>query len=152
MGDNLWSSGVVATASTGASWVDEVHNSTTASTSSSSDPAEKRLEEIKRKFHRGRILQIKHLPREVTEERSVTASIRSIKSGEKVVGCEGLVSGFLVVVVVVLTKFKWCSVLAGEFTLIRAKLWQLFNEAMEQMATRTTMIMGRRKLGKENLV
>lgn len=68
MGDNLWSSGVVATASTGASWVDEVHNSTTASTSSSSDPAEKRLEEIKRKFHRGRILQIKHLPREVTEE------------------------------------------------------------------------------------
>lgn len=57
--DNLWSSSVVATASTGASWVDEVHNS---------DPVEKRIEEIKRRFHRGRVLQIKHLPREVTEE------------------------------------------------------------------------------------
>jgi len=56
--DNLWSSGVVATASTGASWVDDVHQ----------DPAEKRFEELKRKFHRGRQLQIKHLPREVTEE------------------------------------------------------------------------------------
>ncbi len=61
MTDNLWSSGVVATASTGASWVDEVHNS-------SCDPVEKRFEDIKRKFHRGRVLQIKHLPREVTEE------------------------------------------------------------------------------------
>jgi len=58
--DNLWSSSVVATASTGASWVDEVHNN--------SDPIEKRIEDIKRKFHRGRILQIKHLPREITEE------------------------------------------------------------------------------------
>lgn len=57
--DNLWSSSVVATASTGASWVDEVH---------SSDPVEKRIEELKRKFHRGRQLQIKQLPREVTEE------------------------------------------------------------------------------------
>lgn len=52
--DNLWSSSVVATASTGASWVDEVHNS---------DSLEKRLEDLKRKFHRGRVLQIKHLPR-----------------------------------------------------------------------------------------
>lgn len=59
MSDNLWSSSVVATASTGASWVDEVH---------ASDPVEKRWEDIKRKFHRGRVLQIKHLPREVTEE------------------------------------------------------------------------------------
>ena len=60
--DNLWSSSVVATASTGNSWVEDVH----------SDPVEKRVEELKRKFHRGRQLQIKHLPREVTEEVSLT--------------------------------------------------------------------------------
>jgi hypothetical protein len=74
--ENLWSSNgvgveVVATASTGASWVDEVHNNSSNNNSqsdSSSEPLEKRLEEIRRKFHRGRLLQIKHLPREVTEE------------------------------------------------------------------------------------
>lgn len=62
--NNLWSNGVVATASTGASWVDEVHGNPSAS---ERDPSE-RAEDIKRKFHRGRVLQIKHLPREVTEE------------------------------------------------------------------------------------
>ncbi|CAG7822369.1 unnamed protein product [Allacma fusca] len=73
--DNLWSSSVVATASTGASWVEDVH----------SDPVEKRTEELRRKFHHGRQLQIKHLPREVTEESFVcSVSARKRESDRKI--------------------------------------------------------------------
>ncbi len=89
--DNLWSSSVVATASTGASWVDDVdvglgvggtgtrpllhHHHLSHPPPPNNPPPplpldslEKRVEELRRKFHRGRQLQIKHLPREVSEE------------------------------------------------------------------------------------
>jgi len=99
--DNLWSASVVATASTGASWVDDVdvglhhhhlnHHASLLPHGHGSerppgllqqqpppppDSIEKRVEELKRKFHRGRQLQIKHLPREVTEEVSFVQGFR----------------------------------------------------------------------------
>ena len=51
---------MMATASTGSFWDDDPE-----------EAAKKRVNELKRIFHSGRQLQIKHLPRDVTEEVSV---------------------------------------------------------------------------------
>lgn len=89
--DNLWSSNVVATASTGASWVDDVdvvgisaHHQVPPSQQNPNphfkhmlpqhlqngraESLEEHLKELMRQFHRGRQLQVKYLPRECTEE------------------------------------------------------------------------------------
>jgi hypothetical protein len=58
--DKFWTAEVMATASTGSFWEDDPE-----------EAAKKRVNELKRKFHSGRQLQIKHLPRDVTEEVSV---------------------------------------------------------------------------------
>jgi len=58
--DKFWTAEVMATASTGSFWDDDPE-----------EAAKKRVNELKRIFHSGRQLQIKHLPRDVTEEVSV---------------------------------------------------------------------------------
>ena len=71
---NLWSSSVVASASTGNSWVEDVH---------SSDTVDKRVKEVVLIFHSGRQLHMKNLPREVTEEVSVFGKASLAISGFK---------------------------------------------------------------------
>lgn len=61
--DKFWTAEVMATASTGSFWEDDPE-----------EAAKKRVNELKRIFHSGRQLQIKHLPRDVTEEVSVYIS------------------------------------------------------------------------------
>jgi hypothetical protein len=58
--EKFWTAELMATASTGSFWEDDPEEAT-----------KKRVNELKRKFHSGRQLQIKHLPRDVTEEVSV---------------------------------------------------------------------------------
>ena len=58
--DKFWTAEVMATASTGSFWDDDPE-----------EAAKKRVNDLKRIFHSGRQLQIKHLPRDVTEEVSV---------------------------------------------------------------------------------
>ena len=55
--EKFWHAEVMATASTGGFWEDDPEEAT-----------KKKVNELKRKFHSGRQLLIKHLPRDVTEE------------------------------------------------------------------------------------
>lgn len=55
-----WASEVMATASTEGFWEDDPE-----------EQVKKKILELKTKFHMGRQLQIKHLPRDVTEEVSL---------------------------------------------------------------------------------
>ncbi|XP_046405940.1 ribonucleoprotein PTB-binding 1-like [Ischnura elegans] len=55
--DKFWTGEVVATASTGGFWEDDPEEN-----------VKRRVNELKRKFHQGRTLIIKHLPRDATED------------------------------------------------------------------------------------
>lgn len=59
--DKFWATEVMATASTEGFWEDDPE-----------EQVKKKILELKTKFHMGRQLQIKHLPRDVTEEVSVS--------------------------------------------------------------------------------
>lgn len=55
--EKFWTAEVMATASTGAFWDDDPE-----------EKVKKQINSLKRKFHSGRQLLIKYLPRDVTEE------------------------------------------------------------------------------------
>lgn len=66
--EKFWTAEVMATATTGSFWEDDPEEAT-----------KKKVNELKRKFHSGRQLQIKHLPRDVTEEVSTQNSKHSVR-------------------------------------------------------------------------
>jgi len=55
--EKFWGAEVMATASTESFWEDDPE-----------EQVKKKINELKSKFHSGRQLQVKHLPRDVTEE------------------------------------------------------------------------------------
>ncbi|GLH14927.1 Uncharacterized protein GBIM_19351 [Gryllus bimaculatus] len=63
--DKFWTAEVMATASTGGFWEDDPEME-----------IKKKINELKHKFHVGRQLQIKHLPRDVTEEFSTVLNTK----------------------------------------------------------------------------